>query len=40
MKDQKSDVEGAIWHLEQKLKRKKDELVQLEARKREIEALV
>ena len=38
LKDQKSDVEGAIWHLEQERKRKKDELEQLEARKREIEA--
>ena len=38
LKDQKSDVEGAIWHLEQELKSKKEELAQLKARKREIEA--
>ena len=35
LKDQKSGVEGAKWHLEQELKRKKDELAQLEARKRD-----
>ena len=29
---QKSDVEGEVWQLEQELKRKKAELVQLEAR--------
>ena len=36
--DQKSDVEGEIWQLKQELKRKKEELAQLEARKRELEA--
>ena len=38
LKDQKSDVAGAILLLEQEQKSKKEEPAQLEARKREIEA--
>ena len=36
--DQRSDIQGEIYQLEQELKRKKDKLAQLEARKKELEA--
>ena len=38
LKDQKYDVQKEIWKLEQDLNGKKEELAQLEARKKELEA--
>ena len=38
LKDQKYDVQKEIWRLEQDLNSKKEELAQLEARKKELEA--
>ena len=34
LKDQKADLEGAIWHLKQELKSKKEELAQLSQEER------